>query len=250
MDLIHRLIAGYRRGHFHPTILAIFSNPLYFVRKGIADGIRKNAYHMRGIMLDFGCGSKPYREFFSVDRYVGVEIARDSGEHPSGVADVFYDGRRIPFRDESFDSALSSEVLEHLFNMDEILDELYRVMKQGAVLLVTVPFVWNEHESPHDFGRYTSFGIRHSLQRHGFEVLHLEKSTTFVETVVQMWNCYIAESLLPQRGFLRVLLIPVLVSPWTLAGILASRVLPANGSFYHNNIVVARKPGGDAGHRT
>lgn len=51
------------------------------------------------------------------------------------------------------------------FHIQEIVKELNRVLKENGEMLITVPFVWNEHEIPYDFGRYTSFGIIDLLQK-------------------------------------------------------------------------------------
>ena len=67
-----------------------------------------------------------------------------------------------------------------------MLSEINRVCKLNGQLLITVPFVWDEHEVPYDYGRYTSYGLKHVLEIHGFEVIHLDKSTSYVETVFQM----------------------------------------------------------------
>ncbi len=58
-------------------------------------------------------------------------------------------------------------------------------------MLITVPFVWNEHEIPYDFGRYTSFGIIDLLQKNGFEIIELRKSTCYVEALATMSAEYV-----------------------------------------------------------
>ena len=153
-----------RRQKFITSCVSVFINPAFFVRRGLSRGIRRHAGAMKGVMLDFGCGSKPYRELFTVDKYIGLDVVESGHEHVGESIDVFYDGKRIPFEDGFFDSVFSSEVFEHVFNLDEILIELNRVLKSGGTMLITVPFVWEEHEAPYDFARYTSFGIKYLLE--------------------------------------------------------------------------------------
>ena len=63
-----------------------------------------------------------------------------------GEADYFYDGQSFPFKGGSFDVVLTNQVLEHVFNPDVFLSEIHRVLTPDGVLLLTVPFLWDEHE--------------------------------------------------------------------------------------------------------
>jgi SAM-dependent methyltransferase len=173
------------RQSFQPDFISIFINPFYFIRRGLFKGIVKNRDYLYGVMLDFGCGRKPYQNLIQVDKYVGVDIEVSGHSHKNSMVDVFYDGRSIPFEANSFDSFLCSEVFEHLFNLSEILNELRRILKHGGKGVITVPFVWPEHEVPYDFGRYSSFGMESILQSHGFRIISMEKSGHFVECLFQ-----------------------------------------------------------------
>jgi len=226
---------------FNPSFLGVFINPYYIIRRGLFRGIVSHATYLKGKMLDFGCGKKPYKDLFSVDEYIGLDIEESGHSHRNEQIDIFYDGKTIPFGDNFFDSVFSSEVFEHIFNVDEIIPELHRVMKPGGYLLITLPFVWAEHEIPYDFARYTSFGIEHLLQKWGFEVIKIEKTTNYVETVFQMWNAYMYEVVLPTNLFFRAIMIPLCVAPVTIIGMVLSRMLPQNKNFYHNTIVLAQK---------
>lgn len=241
-----RLVALYARELFNPGPLGILINPFYIIRRGLYRGVRRHASALRGRLMDFGCGEKPYRDLFQVDEYIGVDVEAAASGHGTAMSqvDVVYDGRHIPFPDAHFDSVLASEALEHVFEPDAILTEIARVTKPGGHLLLTVPFVWDEHEVPYDYGRYTSFGITHLLQRNGFRVLHLEKNSNYVETLFQMWNAYVFQHILPRRTLLKVVLTPVLIAPFTLLGLLLGAILPRHRGFYLNNIVLAqREPG-------
>ncbi|WP_052476695.1 class I SAM-dependent methyltransferase [Nonlabens marinus] len=229
-----------RRETFNPGFLGFFINPYFFIRRGLYKGIEKNANALSGTLLDFGCGSKPYRKLFNVNEYVGLDI-KESGNHKTNKeVDVYYDGITIPFDSHVFDSIFSSEVFEHVFNLDEVMKEINRVCKMEGKLLITVPFVWDEHEIPYDFGRYTSYGIKHVLEKNGFEVLNLEKSTTFVQTIFQLWNSYLFQNVLSNK-ILKAIFTPILLPPFTLLGIILNVILPKNKDLYHNNIVLAQK---------
>lgn len=239
--MIKKLINIYRREKLNPSILSLLINPYYFVKKGLIKGLKKNSHYMNGIMLDFGCGNKSYRDIFNVKRHIGLDIQQGGHDHSDEPIDIFYSGKVFPFKDECFDSVLCIEVFEHIFNIDEVLSELYRVMKKNAYILISTPFVWEEHEIPYDFGRYTSFGIKHLLKNHSLKIINIEKSSNYIETVFQMLNVCLFKTVFPTNKYLKALMIPIFIFPTTLIGILLSKVFPKNFDFYHNNIIVAKK---------
>jgi SAM-dependent methyltransferase len=138
----------------------------------ITGDLRRAAPLARGRLLDVGCGDKPYESIFApyVDSYVGVEheatFAKTSAS-TRGRPDVYYDGKRLPFEDGSFDTVLSVEVLEHTPEPQGLVSEMARVLKRGGTLIVSAPFSFRLHEEPHDYFRYTPYGMREMLTRAG-----------------------------------------------------------------------------------
>jgi SAM-dependent methyltransferase len=198
--MLGKMIARLRREEFLTSPLAIVVNPTYIIRNGIYRAILSVAPKIKGDVLDLGCGSKPYQSLFvNAHSYVGVDIAVSGHDHRGSKVDVYYDGAVIPFADGSFDSVVSFEVFEHVFNLEEVISETRRVLKPGGRLLITVPFAWEEHEAPYDFARYTSYGMKHMLEKAGFDILEMRKTTTCVLAVCQMFIAYISEHVLPQK---------------------------------------------------
>ena len=172
----------YFRELFTPGLLGLLINPYYFSRKGLYNGIKANKHYLKGKLLDFGCGSKPYRALIDVENYIGLDIERSGHNHDNEKIDVYYNGEYIPFDDNYFDSVFSSQVFEHVPNPNSILKEVNRVMKHGGYFLVTAPFVWDEHEIPYDFNRWTSYGIKQLFNDNNFEIINNEKSSTYLQT--------------------------------------------------------------------
>lgn len=207
-------------------------------------GIARYAPMMTGKLLDFGCGSKPYRSLFGVDEYIGLDFENPGHPHVNEQIDVYYDGKRIPFGDASFDSIFSSEVFEHVFNLPEALRELNRVLKPGGLILVTCPFAISEHEIPNDFARYSSYGLRYLLGEHGLEMVSQDKTGNSVETIFQLWIMYIHQQIAPV--FRRI---PVLRSGFRFIAytglnclaLLFSKFLPDRNDLYLNNVILCKK---------
>jgi SAM-dependent methyltransferase len=237
-----RFIGHLKQQSFHPNIVSIFVHPFYFIRRDLYKSIKRFAPVLKGKLLDFGCGRKPYERLFAVDEYIGIDIEKSGHEHTRSKVDVFYDGKHIPFPDSIFDSLFCSEVLEHIFNPDEILQEINRVLKVGARALITVPFTWNEHEIPYDYARYTSFGITHLLERNGFRVVELHKSGNFARVNFQLWALYFFELFRPLNkvGFALSL---IFIMPINLIGSILLFLLPRSRSLYFNNVIIAEKVG-------
>ena len=157
--LFFPFVCGYNHYEFSNKWLGLIFNPFFFARKNLYNHIRSLSAKIFGRVLDVGCGNKPYKNLISYSEYIGLEF--DTPENRvAKKADFFYDGKYLPFKDCEFDSILTTQVLEHVFTPEIFVAELYRVLKPGGVMLLTVPFIWNEHEEPFDFGRYSSFGLR------------------------------------------------------------------------------------------
>ncbi len=224
--------------NFNPTIF----HPAYIIRSRIYRGIKKYAPELKGKVMDFGCGSKPYKSLVvNADEYIGVDYAGEGHSHSNEQIDIYYDGISLPFADNTFDAIITSEVFEHIFNLENILKELNRVLKPGGKILITCPFVWNEHEVPVDFGRYTSFGMRALLERNNFEILALDRSSHFIETLTQMWLTYWHNHIIPKtRPFGRVTQ-PTISFLINFFGLSLSKILPKKYDWYLNLIVLACK---------
>lgn len=231
--------------YFIPRWYDIFYNQFYLIRRGLYRGILRNRHYLKGRMLDFGCGNKPYASIIDVSEYIGLDYDTEvSRRNILKTVDVFYDGKTIPFPDHHFDSVFSSEVLEHVFNPDEILPEIRRVMKPGAHLLLTCPFYWPEHEQPYDYARYTSFGLKHLMEKNGFEVVHYEKTGSFFETILQGFITYLFFFIPHRPRVLEVLFFSIFITPFLVLGLLFSAILPKRikrSDYYLNNIIVVRR---------
>jgi SAM-dependent methyltransferase len=234
--------AAIRKGtEFFPDFFSVFYHTSFLSRLALLKGIRKNSAAMKGKLLDFGSGTKPYRKLFLVDEYIGVDIEKSGHTHENSLVDVYYDGKTLPFETSYFDSFFSSEVFEHVFNLPEILKEINRVVKPEGNILITIPFAIHEHEVPFDFARYTRFGIDDLLTKSGFKVLKIEPTNNYIEAIFQLWVWYNSTLIIKRYKWLTFIQLLILVAPVNILGWILSRVLPMRDSYYNNLIVVATK---------
>lgn len=238
--MISRLKKNYRRQRFNPNLLGIFTNPFYFARKELYQKIRELSIGLKGSLLDIGCGTKPYQSLFDVDQYIGLEVD-DGSQRNNSFADALYDGKIIPFPDKRFNVILTNQVFEHVFDPALFLEEINRVCKMNGHLLLTAPFVWDEHEQPFDFARYSSFGLKHMLEKHGFKLLEHHKTNTGFISILQLLNGYIFKVTLSKFRLLNWLSMLFVMAPINLFGFLLQKVFPKNPDIYLDNVILAKK---------
>ncbi len=227
------------KNQFEPAPLGVFINPFYIARRGLLQNIRLLGAGVTGRTLDVGCGTKPYEKYFRSTEYVGLEIDTTLNRGRK-KADVYYSGGKFPFRDKEFDSVVTNQVFEHVFNPNEFLSEVNRVLKVNGTLLLTVPFVWDEHEQPYDYARYSSFALAHLFREHGFAVKTHRKSVNDVRVFAQLLNGYLYKKT-ESVPLLRKATTLFLMSFITILGSFFALLLPANNDLYLDNIVLATK---------
>ena len=125
-------------------------------------------------VLDAGAGEGKYKEDFAHTRYVGVDLGVGDTQWDYSGLDVISTLEALGFADAVFDAVLCTQVLEHVPEPHVVLEELWRVLRSGGQLFLSAPQSWHQHQKPHDYYRYTSFGLRYLLERSGFEVLSID----------------------------------------------------------------------------
>lgn len=114
-------------------------------------------------------------------------------------------------------------------------------MKNDRKLLLTVPFVWDEHEQPYDFGRYSSFGIISILKEHNFEVLSHEKTLNDFRAVIEILILYIYKVTRVKNKYLNYITSVILISPLNILGLLLYKLFPKNNDLFIDNIILCKK---------
>jgi SAM-dependent methyltransferase len=238
--MLSKLRDLYRKEMFHPVFIGLFINPFYFARCGLIRSMINLSKELTGSLLDVGCGTKPYRSMFCVDSYIGLDL--DSpGARIRAIANDFYDGGKFPYDCQTFDSVLCNQVLEHVFNPDEFLLEIHRVLRPGGKLLLTVPFVWDEHEQPYDYARYSSFGLHALLKKNGFYVKQHYKLGADATVLFQLTNAYLFKISQSWPRFSKFFFTITIMAAINILGLVAGKVLPGNPDLFLDHVVLAEK---------
>jgi SAM-dependent methyltransferase len=132
---------------------------------------RQISAHAHGRCLDAGSGRSPYKRLLTT---VGLEVLSVDVENRSGDVDVIADLQRMSeIGDESIDTVLCSQVVEHVPRPWDAMGEIARVLKPGGVTILSVPHLSVVHEAPHDYYRYTRYGLEALCRRADLEVLEI-----------------------------------------------------------------------------
>ncbi|HEU4929781.1 MAG TPA: class I SAM-dependent methyltransferase [Candidatus Krumholzibacteria bacterium] len=208
----------------------------WYANDALARDVAQLARGLSGtLVIDVGCGQSPYRAFVSqFPRYIGLDAPGhpDSGERP----DVLGDACELPFRSASADAVLCTEVIEHVTDPLRLLSESYRVLKPGGSMILSAPFTWHLHDEPHDYWRFTEFGLRLLCERAGFRVGTVRATNHYFGALLQSrayWLYFVS-------GRFRPLTRPIV---WLLqAAAIAFSPLDRNPRMASNFVVLARKP--------
>jgi SAM-dependent methyltransferase len=125
-------------------------------------------------VLDAGAGESRFKPLFRHAAYVGVDFGLGDRSWDYSNLDVVGRLEELPFPNGYFDHVLSIVVLEHTPQPIRVLEEFRRVLKPGGMVHVVVPHMWEEHQKPYDFFRFTSSGIRFLLEGSGFRIRKIQ----------------------------------------------------------------------------
>ena len=173
----------------------VWSDPYAIEHQSIINALKEASTYARGILLDVGCGTKPYRKVFlsRLTRYIGIELLSTLTYSPD--IDVFASGLQLPFSEGSIDTVLSTQTIEHVPEPQKFFDECYRVLKTDGFIIIVAPQTWGLHEEPHDYYRYTRYGLQYLAEKSGFRIEYICSRRGFWAMIGQRLSSYIFHGL-------------------------------------------------------
>src|ERR1051326_3356431 len=125
-------------------------------------------------VLDAGAGEGRYAHYFAGRRYCGVDLGVGDSTWNYTRLEAVADLAALPFRTGVFAAALHIVTIEHLREPGAALAEMARSLEPGGLLLLAAPHEWELHQAPHDYFRYTRYGLEYLLEKAGFEILEMQ----------------------------------------------------------------------------
>lgn len=206
----------------------------YFDMNWLAHKMNKEEFQrdlgkVKGVVYDFGCGKRPYEaEILSVaDRYIGIDWSNTlHGLNADIAADL---NHPLPIAENSADTVVSFQVMEHLCEPQVMLNEAHRILRPDGYIILTVPFQWHVHEAPYDFYRYTRYGLEYMFAKAGFVDIIVRESSGFWVMWFLKLN-YQTTNLIRGPQSLKWLIRTILIPFWCCDQVLAQaldRIWPA-----------------------
>jgi len=212
---------------FRPAWYVIVINPYFIARRGLYKEIKNIAqsHDNESIsILDVGCGARPYQSLFKTKKYFGIDVENSGHKDDHKEVDKYFDGKKIPFENNKFDLVICTQVLEHAEDPEALLLDCSRVLKKDGKLFLTMPLVWNEHEAPYDFRRFTKYGHEQILKKTNFLVLEIMPTCGIFGVCGQLLSAFYFEKIARSNNFMRILVTLILCFPTQLIFILLDKL--------------------------
>lgn len=127
-------------------------------------------------LMDFGCGTGWYLPLLHnhANRIIGVDISQELIDLAHGVATkknlgkvsfLHYDGYHLPFPDNSIDGVFEWDVMHHVDDLDQVIPEIFRVLKPGGSFIGMEPNVYNPLMSIYHYRREHEHGAFNTHRR-------------------------------------------------------------------------------------
>ncbi len=189
--------------------------------------------YAKGKTLDVGGGNSKYRKL--IIPYVNEYLVSDL--YPSPGVDFIEDARRLKQTDKTYDTVLSFQVLEHIDNTSAVVSEMYRILKDGGVAIVTAPFIAAEHGHPSDYHRFTVEGMRWYFEQVGFNIIEAGKQGSTFTMISELFRFGLLNPY-KKHGRIKSAIINRILNIFKK---LDKRGFMANSDFYTNVYIVAKK---------
>ncbi len=143
-------------------MISMKSPPRQYMERILTD----NSKYIKGNVLNVGGGPRPYRHLnrnmINMDLFVNTEV--------DIKANIISD---FPFKENTFDTVICTQVLEHVENPAKVIEEIHKVTKKNGILILSAPFLERYHPDPKDYWRFTEDGLT-VLLRDKFKIILIE----------------------------------------------------------------------------
>jgi SAM-dependent methyltransferase len=232
---IRQELSFLRRTPFHPQ---------WFAFRQESENLKRVAKKAEGRILDIGCSDQRIRQFLNKgSNYIGMDYYQTATLWYKSQPDVYGDAQTIPFCNQSIDTVILLDVLEHLPYPEKCISEINRVLRPHGKFIIQVPFIYPIHDAPLDFQRWTIHGLRILAQHFDFEI---KETTIFgrpLETGALLSNialCRIGLECIKKRSLsaIIVVLLPFFIPIINIVAFIISKIISYDDDMMPHSIQI------------
>ncbi|MFY9074517.1 methyltransferase type 11 [Malaciobacter mytili] len=176
--------------------------------------IKKSIPYIKGKCADIGSGHSPYKKYIlnNIEEYISIDKGNIHTHMFSSSKEKFIDAdiKELPFENNSFDTVILTQVLEHIDNPFKALEEIKRVLKKDGILILSVPFIYQAHATPYDFYRFSEYGLKEICKNYDFKILEFHYQGYLGTTIFSIINGFIWEVSSKNKLLRNTILLPFL----------------------------------------
>jgi SAM-dependent methyltransferase len=168
-------------------------------------------------VLDVGGRIQPYRALLgnSFVRYLAIDVRQ------TPLVDVVARGEHLPLASEQFDLVFCTQVLEYIPDPQLVINEIYRTLKTGGVLLLSAPAVF-PRDSDVEYWRFLPCALRKLLSE--FSHVDVTPEGNSLDGLIRTLNvCLVSLSPQPLGRMFRISMVPLL----NLVAVLLQLIAPS-----------------------
>lgn len=166
----------------------------FLVRRQVEAEVRRVNRRLK--ILDVACATGMSFRFLSdLGDITGIDISHETIRLCArrGITDIVQcDAMALPFREDSFDLVLALDACEHFEDDRKSMREMYRVLRPGGTVILTVPafmFLWSPHDdSFHHLRRYTRPELKGKLEESGLKAVRASYYSFFLMPPVYLFR--------------------------------------------------------------
>ena len=85
--------------------------------------------------------------------------------NPEVKPDIVSDIHKVNWESNYFDTIIATEILEHCYAPEKVIDEIYRLLKDEGICILSTRFIYPYHPDPKDYYRFTGDALRYLFQK-------------------------------------------------------------------------------------
>lgn len=168
-------------------------------------------------LLDVGAGHQPYKRFFKQLIYSSCDSESVIKEMKYNTLNAKHDfycniNEKIPVIDEAYDYILCSEVLEHVYNPDNVIREMSRILKIEGLIFITAPQCGGEHMLPHNYFNYLGPGLEYLLKKNNLKPIKIYKPAGTFHLIGTLLNKITNNLFSFKNNFIKFIVFPLELS--------------------------------------